>query len=548
MVKIRDAFEWFRSYWKRISLILIISVFISITAATIPIVNSRMIDDGLIAQDLKKMSYFVAMLIFLQVIDKVLQYLQTRQEVIISNLFSKELKLKVIEHGFRLKPDYIKENGFFKTVSNALYDVSNLITITTSNFFIILIIVCKAIGAAIGLFIIDWTLALFIMTLIPFKILINKYIRKQAEQLNEQLLCANKSYNSWFSNLLSGIIDIKLWGLEERKVIESKEQIEQINMAAKNLSLLSAKNTMLTNILEAGYLNLLYIIGGILILGNKLSLGNLFAIVSFASYLLVPVNTIMDLRIILKQITPNIDSIKKYFDLEEEKYIGGLLLEKDIEKIEFKNVSVEIGGNSILKNLSFIVRKGDKVALIGENGSGKTTILNLLLRLWEPSQGEIYVNDIPINQYNVEEYRKRFSIVSQDVHLFSGSVRDNIAFYNEKFPDICEEAKFCEDTIKSLERGYDTYVGIDGIKVSGGEKQKIALARALNRKTDILVLDEATASYDRKSIILFSEFLEKNEDYNYYFIASHQKELVQRANLKIYLSHGEMIRIETNAG
>lgn len=546
-MKIQDIYTWLRPYWKRIVMIIISSFFVSIITAIIPIVNSHMIDEGLIEQKLNSLCFFVLLIFLLQAADKVLQYFQTKQEVIISNLFNKNLKTKVLEHGFRLKPNYIQENGFYKTVSNALYDVSNLVLITTNNFFIILVIVCKAIAAAVGLFIIDWALALFIMTLIPIKILINIYIRKHAEQLNQKLLNANKSYNSWFSNLLSGMIDIKLWDLEKRKVEESKEQIEQINIAAQNLSLLSAKNAMITNILEAGYLNFLYIIGGILILNHNLSLGNLFAVISFSSYLLVPVNAIMDLRIILKQITPNIDSIKKFFALEEENYKEGLLPEKNIEKIDFKNVSVQIGGNNILKNINFTIKKGSKVAIIGANGSGKTTILNLLLRLREPSQGEICFNEIPISQYNVEEYRKKFSVVTQNIHLFSGSVRENVVFDNAKDFGICREAKFCEDTMKGLEKGLDTQVGIDGTKVSGGEKQKIALARALNRKTDILILDEATASYDRESILLFSEFLEKNQDYDYYFIVSHQTELIEKANIKIYLSHGEMADIEENA-
>lgn len=552
-MRIQQIILLFRPYLQKIVVVIVSSVFLSVITAVTPIISSQMIDQGLIRQDLQKVTAFAVVLILLQILDRILQYIQTRQEILISNAFGKDLKIKALRHGFRLKPDYIREYGFFETVSNALYDIGNIVSITSNNFLLILIILCKTIGAAIGLYILNWKLALFVSSLIPIKILINNYIRKQAEKYNQNLMNANKNYNAWFSGLLSGIIDIKLWNLEKQKTEESKEQIEKINKASEELSVLNARNSMVTNIVEAGYLNLLYVIGCILIEGSSLTLGTLFSVISFASYLLVPVNTIMDLRILLKQITPNIESLKRYFFLEEENYSTGLLPEKKIEKITFDHISLNIGGNQILKNISFEVKKGAKVAFIGENGSGKSTLLKLLLRLCEPSEGKILFNETDILQYNIEAYRKKFSVVTQDVHLFDGTVKDNIRFENQGSKSTEDRSivhgfdptiEFLENTILNLEKGYETPVGEDGVKVSGGEKQKIALARALNRRTEILVLDEASSNYDQESVELLAEFLKKDSDYDYYFIVSHQKELVQNADMKVYLENGEIAKIE----
>lgn len=552
-MRIQQIILLFRPYRQKIAVVIVSSVFLSVITAVTPIISSQMIDQGLMKQDLQIVTVFAAALILLQILDKVLQYIQTRQEILISNAFGKDLKIKVLRHGFRLKPDYIREYGFFETVSNALYDIGNIVSITSNNFLLILIILCKAIGAALGLYILNWKLALFISSLIPIKILINNYIRKQAEKYNRNLMNANKNYNAWFSSLLSGIIDIKLWNLEKQKTEESKERIEEINKAAENLSVLNARNSMITNIAEAGYLNLLYVIGCVLIEGSSLTLGTLFSVITFAAYLLAPVNTIMDLSVILKQITPNIESLKEYFCLEEENYSSGLLPEKKIEKITFDHISLSIGGNQILKNISFEVKKGCKVAFVGENGSGKTTLLKLLLRLCEPTEGKIFFNVTDIRQYNIEAYRKKFSVVTQDIHLFDGTVKDNIIFENQENKNTEDSSlehgfapttEFLENTILNLERGYETPVGEDGVKVSGGEKQKIALARALNRKTEILVLDEASANYDQESVELLAKFLKQNRDYDYYFIVSHQKELVQNTDMKVYLENGEITKIE----
>lgn len=511
-------------------------------AAAIPLVNSQLIDNGLLKLDIYRSVFFILILMLLQASDRIIQYLQEKCELETALSFGKDLKIKALNHSFRLDPQYIKDQSFYKIVGDALYDINNIINIASSNFLLILVIICKAVGAAIGLLLLDWKLALFILILIPVKIFLNIFIRKKAEKYSKLLMQRNKDYNTWFSDMLYGIIDIKLWNIHTKKINEYEEHIDKINSASKKLSLLNLKNSTVTSIMESGFVNLLYLLGAVLIIRNELTIGGLFAFVSFSSYLFIPVNAIMDMRILLKQIAPSLKSLKNFFELEEENYSSRLPLSHDIRYIEFQNVSVSYGEHAVLEKISFRMEPGSKVAIVGENGSGKTTIINLLLRLCQPSSGDIYINGTPIREYNIEDYRKHFSSVMQDVHLFNGTVLENIEISKDGF---CNKSfNFCTDAIEHLDQKYETVVGSNGTKLSGGEKQKVALLRALNRKSEILILDEATANYDKVSEKKFIQFLSENDDYKYYFVITHNPEILEAVDVKIYLSNGKITKIE----
>ena len=537
-MKFRDIYKLLKPYVSIIRILSLYVLLLSVISIVTPFLNSFMIDRGLLRQDIPTVSFFVLLLILLQALDSMIQYLQTKQEIILTNMLGRDLKVKALSHGLKLNPEHFKEQDFYKTISDALYDIGNIMDITSSNFLFLFI--------TIGLFLLDWKLALFITTFIPIKILFNIRIRARAEKLGKELMLANKNYNTWFSDLLTGVIDIKLWNLYSRKIEEYEEHVENINEASKNLTLLNAENSRLMKTIELMFVNAMYILGAYLIRGNHLSLGNLFTFITFSGYLLVPVDMIMDLRITLKRMAPSAEAIKSFFSLEEENYASTLLPPPRLSKIEFQNVSVLYDNRAVLKNINLEINRGAKVAIVGENGSGKTTLLNLLLGLCRPSDGVIRMDGISISEYNIEEYRKKFSVVVQNIHLFRGTVKGNITLDDRTaiFSERC--IPFCDKAIRRLDKQYDTSVGSEGTKLSGGEKQKIGLLRALHRKAEILILDEASSNYDKESEACFNLFIETNHDYGFYFIVTHRKELLAHMDKIIYLSDGKITHIETH--
>ena len=289
-------------------------------------------------------------------------------------------------------------------------------------------------------------------------------------------------------------------------------------------------------------MNLLYVLGAALIAKEWLTFGGLIAFCTFVAYVLSPVNIIMDLRLVLKRITPSVDALRGFHKLEEENYDASLPMAAATETIEFRDVSLALGGRQILNGFNLTVRSGEKVAIVGENGSGKTTLINLLLGLQEPDSGEILMNGVPISEYNIEDYRRRFSVVCQDVHLFKGTVMENIdvagdgaaveAAAGEAGNDgdsaamSDERLRFCTDAIEGWDDGYNTEIGSEGAKLSGGERQKIALLRALHRKADVLVLDEPTSNYDKESEDGFDDYIRTDDRYGFCFVITHRDGVV----------------------
>ena len=173
-------------------------------------------------------------MIFLQLSGQCIEYMQRRIEINITNDLGKDMKTKAFEHGLKLKPSYFKEQGFFKTISDALYDIAFILQIANSSLLTVFVIICKCIGAMVGLVVLDWQLSIFVAAIVPLKVLLNSAIRKRAEKYSELMMDENKGYNSWLSNILSGIIDIKLWNLEKKTKAEYASHVHAINESTKN--------------------------------------------------------------------------------------------------------------------------------------------------------------------------------------------------------------------------------------------------------------------------------------------------------------------------
>lgn len=543
-----DAFleicKMYKKYKLQIVAMFFIAILIMIISVVLPILSQKLIDEGLYHQDVQKVIILVVQMSVVSLIYSFLSYLQSYIEIRVKGQMEFDLIKNAFSHALRLKTYYLKKYSLIKILNDVFYDIQQILNIAESSFLTIFVTAFKTIGACIALFYLNWKLALCVLSIVPVKIIVNGCLRKKTIIFSSKLKNINKDYNSWFEDVVNGALDIRIWNLYKQIEDECVDYQKQTIINDVKSNLLRKRYNEMTDCIESIVLYILYIIGATYILKSQLSIGQLLSFVTFSSYLLMPIDVFLHLQVVLTSIKPSINSYHEFVAYEEENIEAGIPMDDIIiEKIKFENVSLAFENNVILKDINFELNRGEKIAFIGENGSGKSSCVNLIERLIEPTSGKIYINDIDISDFNIINYRSNIRVVNQTIHLFNKSIRENVLLGHFNNEEINNKEKLF-DFIEDLSQGWETNIGVGGNKLSGGEKQKIALARALHKHAKILILDEATSAYDKQSKEMFNDmFLEKNYGDISIFV-THDNTLLKNMDKIIKFKDGKIELVE----
>ena len=353
-------------------------------------------------------------------------------------------------------------------------------------------------------------------------------------------ISSTNEYAEWFGDTIGGIKNIKLYDLYKYKIKEFSCKKKKVLNDEVKINMNSKWNYTIDNILVQIVTILMYIMGLGLIQGGKMSIGQVLSLITFTVYIVSPISTILNIGFYYTTIIPSAKRYYKFIDYEEEKYDTGVIYQQKKDKkidIELKNIFFAYDRNrEVFNNFNLYIPTFRKIAIVGDNGTGKSTLLNLILHINEPLKGEIYIGGRNIRDYTVDSYRKIFSVVDQNPYLFNDRIRNNIALYkNVDDTVILDACELCGlgDFIKRVTIEYK--VGNDGNRLSVGEKQKIALARAIVQNRPIILLDEATSNIDKSSINQINKLLNTCFSNKTVVVVTHQTEILMHVDETIYL-------------
>jgi len=456
-----------------------------------------------------------------------------------------DLRRQIFGHFQRLDVQFFDRNPVGRLITRVTTDVDALNEMFTAGFVAIFGDIFVLAGIVGVLFWMNWKLALVLFSITPFIILVSVWFRSGARRTFRKVRARIAAINAFLQEHLSGMSVVQLFNRQKKE----EEKFNDLNARHRDANLESiyyyAIFYPVIELIQSIGIALIVWYGGGQVLRNTLSIGALIAFFQYAQRFYEPISDLSEKYNILQAAMAASERIFKLIDTPVGIEDRGTVEIKGIERIELRNVWFAYQGEEwVLRNVSFCLEKGERVAVVGHTGAGKTTVTSLLLRFYEPQRGEILINGIDIRQIRLGSLRRLFAIVQQDFFLFSGTVEENISLSD---PAITAESVRAaagrvqaDPFISRLPKGYGARVRERGAGFSVGEKQLLAFARALAFDPPVLILDEATSSIDTETELLIQRGIEILMVGRTSIVIAHRLSTIRSADSILVFHHGEI--------
>jgi len=550
----RRLMGYLRPYRMSLILALACTVFVSLTSLVVPWLTGKgLIDKVIIKKNVHLLNLVALGFIALVVVKGAFSYLQTYLTSFIGYRIVMDMRDQIFQHLQKLSLSFYKRRRAGEIMSRLINDTGLLQHIFVENMMRLTLNILTVVGVLIFVFYIDWRLALFTLLVLPFIGFTLRRFGSRIKKFSNLVQMKVADISSTVQEVLGGIEVIKSFATEEKEV--ERFQMQNIQNFRLNMrrTRVSAVLPPLMEILTTVGLTAILWYGGLEVIRGQLTIGELVAFLGYVALAINPLNRIGKDYSQYQQALASAERIFEILDTEPE--IRESPQAREMPRIrghiQFRNVSFGYDDKElVLKDINLDLRPGEKVALVGRSGVGKTTLVSLIPRFYDPKSGCIIIDGYDIRQMKLKSLRRQIGIVSQETVLFNGTIRDNIAYgrteaTDEEIIDAAKKAN-AHNFIMALEKGYDTPVGERGVNLSGGQKQRIAIARAILRDPRILILDEATSAVDAESEILIQEALEKLMKDRTTIIIAHRLSTILGADRIVVLNEGKIEEIGTH--
>ena len=533
--KMKPIFIYFRSYIKYFVGLFFILLFTTGCSMITPLLTREIMDVGLIKADIMVTVYCSIGILLISVFSTAILFLENRISLSLNFKVATDIYNSIFEKLSKVRIKFFKDRNFSEIVNQIQVDVDTItsglemtLVSTSAEMF-------RLIGGAVGLFIICPKLTIIVVIYIPIKYAMNAVITKKTHKYSEETINAQMKSSFNQEEIYRNMEDIRIYDLIKIKKKEFKQYIANMLVADRSNVTVQTAHALLNELLSDLFTCSIYIMGVILIASNELTVGGVFAFITYSGYVIVPIGSILDIRVLFASIVPSVDRFTSLMS-EQEESSSGEERPGHVNCIRFDKVSFAYDKECILDNISFEIKSKEKIAILGKNGAGKTTLINLLLRFHEPCNGTISLNSSKVDEYDLSEYRSLFSYVSQNITLFNKSLKENLNQCGERLEDISVLLK--ELNLYNMQ---DKVIGNNGSKLSGGQKQKLALCRALLTNREIIILDEPSSSTDEQTSNIINKMINTDFKDKIVIIITHDKNILSYVDRVICLDEEKIV-------
>ncbi len=499
---LKNLYPFVVRHWRKGLLGSLLIILTSLCTFPQPLIMRYLVDNVILSRRLDLLLSVILLLGGIVLIEKVTHLFQQfyfahfEQEVLLD-----------IQHGLFTRVLHYPKSFFDRNetgylMSRLTSDVQGLRWFFSSTIVLIISNFLRFAGGVGLLFYLEWRLAVVVLVMLPVLTLSVRYFSSKIQVLSHQSMEQRATVTSRLQESLSSVSLIKAFSSEMRTVGKLMSELRGVFQIGLERTTVNSVASLVITSMPAFARALVLALGAYWIIKDQWSLGSLFAFQAYLGYVFGPAQFLANANLQLHNALAALTRVSALFDIVPEEKVGtGITVERLTGEIEFKDVSFSYGvGEPVLKDISFHVRPGEHLAIVGSSGVGKTTLVSLILRFYKPTSGEIYFDGRPVSDYELLSLRQRISYVLQNTLLLSGTIMENLRYGNTHASEVevVRAAKVAgiHHFVTSLPAGYQSEIGENGVNLSEGQRQRLSIARALVKDPDILVLDEPTSALD----------------------------------------------------
>ncbi len=554
---------------------LVVVIIDSALVVAVPLLLKRLVDDGVIPKDSAVVIRLAALVAAIAILDAVLTIVSRWYSSRIGEGLINDLRTEVFAHVLRQPIAFFTRAQTGSLVTRLNSDVigaQQAFTSVLSNVVSNIVTVILVVGAMLAL---SWQLTVGSLLLVPLFLFPARFMGRRLSSLAHRQMQLNADMGSRMAERfnVAGALLVKLFGTPAREEAEYAERAGKVRDIGVEISINRAVFMVALGLVAALATAMVYGFGGVMAVNGTLSVGTLLALAALLARLYGPLTSLSNVRVDVMTALISFERVFEILDLQPlvKEKVGAVdlpagPLDVHLDRVSFRYPSADEvslaslesvasgdrrGSGEVLHDVSLTAPAGSLVALVGPSGGGKTTLTSLVARLYDPTSGTVKVGGVDLRDATMSSLRDRVGVVTQEAHLFHDTIRANLLYArrdatDEELHTVLRAAQI-GDLIDELPEGLDTVVGDRGHRLSGGEKQRLAIARLLLKAPDVVVLDEATAHLDSESEVAVQRALDAALEGRTSLVIAHRLSTIRQADLIVVLDHGRVVQTGRHA-